>query len=323
MVDKEDRDAALTVLSGIDIANCEDPEILELYLAVRPHELPFKTMVDILDRILANTYRASDVLQYTITKGIAYCLINEIPEGCHIMGEAISQYRSLAAEHKTLNGDWHLANGLQFLGEFEGKPTVVRESITCYIALQQKVSDMKYAAPYSADLEKSLGDCWSFLGNYDEAVRHYDASLKQESADLTRIFLARAQANLGAMKAARETLLSVDSLQFDVYAHYDFAMSWACLATQSLDSEDIETAKLHLKKAQPFWPIFVSHRDSALIGLLEMSPRKTREGFRSLMKVLNRYVSLNPNLFGIGINVNRIVDDVGAIDTNRISNKTS
>ena len=237
--------------------------------------------------------------------------------------QSISQYRSLAAEHKTLNGDWHLANGLQFLGEFEGKPTVVRESITCYTALQQEVNDLKYAVAYSADLEKSLGDCWSFLGDYDEAVRHYEASLKQESADLTRVFLARAQANLGDMKAARETLLSVDSSQFNVYAHYDFAMSWACLATQSLDSEDIETAKLHIKKAQSFWPIFISQRDSALIGLLEMSPRKTRGGFKSLIKILNRYVSLNPNLFGIGINVNRIVDDVAAIDTNKISNKTN
>ena len=323
LVDKEDRAAALAVVSEIDIGDCGDPEILQLYLGVSPHELPFKAMVDILDRIVANTHRASDVLQYTITKGIAYCLINEIPQGCQIMGEAISQYRGLAGEHRTLNGDWHLACGLQLLGEFEGKPTVVRDSITRYVALQQEVNDKKYAAAYSAEIEKSLGDCWSFLGDYDEAVRHYEASLKQESADLTRVFLARAQANLGDMKAARETLLSVNSSQFNVYAHYDFAMSWACLATRSLDSEDIETAKLHLKKAQSFWPIFISQRDSALIGLLEMSPHKTEGGFRSLIWILNRYVSLNPNLFGIGINLNRIVDDVGAIDTNRMSNKTS
>lgn len=323
LVDKEDRAAALTLISEIDIATCEDPEILELYLDVSPHELPFKAKVDILDRIAANTPRASDVLQYTIAKGIAYCLINEIPQGCQIMGEAISQYRGRAAEHRTSNGDWHLAHGLQLLGEFEAKPTVVRDSITHYIALQQEAKDKKYAAAYSAEIEKSLGDCWSFLGDYGEAVRHYESSVKQEPADLTRVFLARAQANLGDMKAARKTLLSVNSSQLDVHAHYDFAMSWASLAMRSLESEDIETAKLHLKKAQSFWPIFISQRDSVLIGLLEMSPRKMESGFRSLIRILNRYVSLNPNLFGIGVNLNRIVDDVRAIDTNRMSNKTS
>ena len=323
LVDKGDRAAALTLVSEIDIANCEDPEILELYLDVSPPELPFKTKVDILDRIVANTHRASDVLQYTMIKGIAYCLINEIPQGCQIMSEAISQYRGLAVERRTSNGDWHLARGLQLLGEFEGKTTLVRDSITHYIALQQEINDKKYTAAYSAEIEKSLGDCWSFLVDYDEADRHYEASLKQEPTDLTRVFLARAQANLGDMKAARKTLLSVNSSQLNVHEHYDFAMSWACLAMRSLDSKDIETAKLHLKKAQSFWPIFTSQRDSVLIGLLEMSPRKMEGGFKNLIRILNRYVSLNPNVFGIGINLNRILDDVVAMDTNNMSDKTS
>lgn len=323
LLDKGDRGAALALVSEIDIVICADPEILALYLDVSPRKLPFKAKVDILDRIVANTKRASYVLQYTILKGIAYCLIDEIPQGCQIMAEAIAQYRRLDAAARTATGDFHLAHGIELLGEFEENPTVVRDAITQYTMLQDEAREVGFAAAYAAEIEKSMGDCWSFLKEYDDAVMHYEASLKQKAADLTRVFLARAQANLGDLIASRRTLLSIDSSQLDVYAHYDFAMAWTNLAMRSLDKEDITTAKLHLKKAQAFWPIYVSERDSALIGLLELSPRKAKVGLRRLIGMLNRYVSLNPNVFGIGLNLNRIVEDVGAEKLKEASNKTS
>jgi hypothetical protein len=213
-----------------------------------------------------------------------------------------------------------LAHGIELLGEFEENPTVVRDAITQYTMLQDEARKGGFAAAYAAELEKAIGDCWSFLKEYDDAVMHYEASLKQKAADLTRVFLARAQANLGDLIASRRTLLSVDSSQLDVYAHYDFAMAWTNLAMRSLDKEDITTAKLHLKIAQAFWPIYVSERDSALIGLLELSPRKAKVGLRRLIGMLNRYVSLNPNVFGIGLNLNRIVEDVGAEKQKEASN---
>lgn len=39
-------------------------------------------------------------------------------------------------------------------------------------------------------------------------------------------------------------------------------------------------------------------------------------------RALNRYVSLNPNVFGIGIDFNKIVEDVHEKETKRPSNPT-
>ncbi len=312
LLDKDDRAASLTVISAIDIPNCEDPEILALYLEVSPFEMPFKTKVEVIDRIISNAHRESYVLQYTILKGIAYCLINDIQEGCQIMKEAISHYRSLSTDKKTSYGDYQLAHGLQILGQFEGEATIVRDSITQYMALRQEATEKEYTVAYFAEIEKSLGDCWSFLKEYGEAVNHYESSLKYDDADLTRVFLARAQVNLGDLPSARTILRSIESSQFNEHEYYDFSISWTILATRSLVKEDLETAKLNLKQTKSYWPIFISQRDSALIDLLETPPRKAEGGFKNLIKLLNRYVSLNPNLFGIGVDFNKIVEDVHA-----------
>jgi len=321
LLDKQDRKASLSVVSEIDIEACEDPEILTLFVDVSPPEMPFKTKIEVLDRIIANTHRASEVLQYTILKGIAYCLINEIPQGCEIMQKAIASYKGIGADRRTPYGSFNLAHGLQTLGEFKGDVTVVRDSIAHYLAIQQEGTDSGYAAAYCADIEKALGDCYSFLREYDKAFQHYQTSLGHEDSELTKVFLARALVNLGDLAKAREILHSIDLSKFNEHAHYDYAISWTILATRSLAEEDLKIAKINLKEAKTFWPIFISQRDSALIDLLETSPRKTEGRFKSMIRALNRYVSLNPNIFGIGIDFNKIVEDVHEKETRRPSNK--
>ena len=135
------------------------------------------------------------------------------------------------------------------------------------------------------------------------------------------MFLARAIVNLGDLAQARETLRSIDLSGFNEHAHYDYAISWTILATRSLADEDLKIAKTNLKEAKSFWPIFISQRDSTLIDLLETSPRTTEGRFKSLLKALNRYVCLNPNIFGIGIYFNKIIDDVNEKETKKASNK--
>lgn len=323
LLDKNDRKASLSVISKIDIAACEDPEILTLYLDVSPPWIPFKAKVEVLDRIVANTHRPSEVLQYTILKGIAYCLINEIPQGCEIMEEAIASYKKIDDDKKTPYGAFRLAQGLEILGEFKDDFTIVRDAITHYIVIQQEAKDGGYTPAYFADIEKALGNCYSFLREYDKALQCYLKSLEYEHSDLTKVFLSRALVNLGDLVQARETLRSIDLSRFNEHEHYDYAISCAILATRSLVREDLEVAKSKLKEAKAFWPIFISLRDSTLIDLLETSPSNKEGRFKKLIRELNRYVSLNPNVFGIGIDFNKIVEDLHGKETKRSSSEQS
>ena len=310
LLDKDDRNSALSVVSKIDIEACKDPEILTLYLDVSFQVLPFKTMVEILDRIIANTHKESYKLQYAVLKGIAYCLINDVNQGCQIIKEAADAYKKSNDKNRTPYGDWHLAHALQILGEFLGDGNIVREAITQYEAILQEVERQGYTVAYAAEIKKSLGDCMSFLKEYHEAVKYYRESLRHEDANLTRVFLSRAYVNLSDPEPGRGLLKSIDASQFDENSHYDYAISWAILATNSLLSDDLEMAKSQLKQAKANWPLFIGQRDSILIQLLETVPKKPKSKLKDLIHSLNRYVSLNPNLFGVGINFNKIVEDI-------------
>ena len=167
-----------------------------------------------------------------------------------------------------------------------------------------------YTQVYAAEIEKSLGDCMSFLKEYHDAVKYYRTSIEHEDADLTKVFLSRAYVNLSDPESTRELLKSIDANQFDENSHYDYAISWAILATHSFLSEDLEMAKSQLKQAKSNWPLFKSQRDYTLIQLLEIIPKKPKSRIKDIIHSLNRYVSLNPNIFGVGINFNKIVEDI-------------
>ena len=47
-------------------------------------------------------------------------------------------------------------------------------------------------------------------------------------------------------------------------------------------------------------------------SLLEAVPKQDFGRIGKLVRAINRYVTLNPNVFGIGVDINRILDDVSS-----------
>ena len=311
LFEKEDRTMAVSAVSKVDIGNCIDPEILAVYLHVCPDDLPFNEMAGILDRILSNTDSQSYKLQYSVLKGIAYSLINDMRHGCEIIRTAIDNYVSLNEKDKSPYGDYQLAHALELLGQVSNDGDSVSKADSYYARILKEAKQLGYSTALLAEITKCIGDCKAFLGQYKEATRFYKDSLSYDETDKTKVFLARAYANDGNTDLSRQVLTSIDARPFDDGYFYDYAISWAILATHTLRSEDFEVAKAQLKQAKAHWPLFVAHRDSMLIQLMEITPKTSAGKLRSLVDVLNRYVSLNPNFFGIGINVNRIVEDIG------------
>ena len=310
LCDKEDRNMALSTVSKVDIGNCIDPEILAVYLHVCLDNLPFNEIAGILDRILSNTDSQSYKLQYFVLKGIAYSLINDMRHGCEIIRTAIDNYVSLNEEDKSPYGDYLLAHALALLGQLSNDEDSVRKADSHYKQILKEAKQVGYSTALLAEIAKCIGDCKAFLGQYKEATRFYKDSLSYDETDKTKVFLARAYANDGNTDLSRQVLQSIDAKPFDDGYFYDYAISWAILATHTLRSEDIEVSKVRLKQTKVNWPLFVAHRDSMLIQLMEITPKTSVGKLRSLVDVLNRYMSLNPNFFGIGINFNRIVEDI-------------
>jgi len=94
-IDHQNREKAFKALVSIEIENCNDPEILTLYLDVCSEKLGFTEKITLIDRIISNTQKESYRLQYTTLKGIQYCLVCEVEEGLKTIREGVSISGSL------------------------------------------------------------------------------------------------------------------------------------------------------------------------------------------------------------------------------------
>jgi len=306
LADNDDNEQAFKELQKIDIGSCTDPETLTLYLNVCPNLIPFRERIDIIDRILANTHKESYLLQYTCLKGISYCLIEEIEDGCNIIEAGITRYKSCEAGKKTNYGDYHLAIALETLGMFKNDIKRISEAIGIYT---NELKSKSYTDSGISMLSIEIAKCHAYLGNLDEAIRYYKISLDKEASELRKVFLARAYINSGDLIEGRQLLTSIDGTEFDDACNYDLCITWAILAFASKEKDDIEQAKRMMKEAKAEYPIYIHQRDRLLIDLHELKPISDERFIKRVIKSLNRYILLQPNLFGFGININNIIED--------------
>jgi len=310
LIYKEDAHAAFSVLSQIDMDRCLDPDVLALYLQVCSAQLSLTDATNIIDRILANSQSASYRLQYSILKGLKYSLACQHTDGHRIIREALEEFRSLSDTKESSYGRLKFAYGLELYGKLVGRQESIQEAEQVVKELLAEVDDDGYSSLYRADLYRLLADCEEAQGMHVDAIKAYYASLEANDSDLTKLFLARAICNSSDIDSARELLNSVNSDDLDEAGKFDFAISWALLASSSLLSRDLAEAKSRLKAAEVHDPLFVQERDRWLIELLESVPKSSSGRIRKLIQSLNSYVTLNPNFFGIGVNLNRLIEDL-------------
>ena len=312
-VDNDNDEAAYDSLKTIDIETCQDPKILALYLQVTPCRHTLLESVDILDRILANTRSESYRLQYSVLKGIKYYMACQSEDGTAIIEEAIERFTQLPEEEKSSYGRLHLAHVLELYGKFKGRHELFEESKQNTLELIETAESANYSDSYKAGLYKLLGDCHEDLEDYSAAIQSYNASLEADSSELTKVFLSRSLCLSGDLNESRTLLVSINSDFLDDPGTFDLAISWSILAVKSLAKADLEEAKRRIKAVEATDPFFTQLRDGILIELLEAQPKSEPSRIRKFISSLSRYVILNPNFFGIGININRIIEDAESV----------
>lgn len=308
LLDNNDREKAFKELQKIDIRNCTDPETLVVYLDICPNRISFQERLEIIDRIIANTHKESYLLQYTCLKGIAYCLIEEVEDGCNIIESAITRYKSCTADKKSSYGDIRLAGALEMFGMFKNDTEKISEALEIYT---NELKSKTYSDSGISMLSMAIAKCYAYLCNFDKAIRYYKVSLDKEDSELVKVFLTRAYINSGDLLVeGRKLLDSIDASEFNDACNYDLCITWAILAFKSREKDDIEQATNMMREAKADEPIFIHQRDRLLIDLNDLKPMSDEGFIRKTIKSLNRYILFQPNLFGFGINVNNIIEDV-------------
>lgn len=302
-----DEEGGYNLIKNIDFEKCSDPALLTLYLQVKPDKLSQKKTKKIIDAIIENTDDEATKLQYRVLEGINLFQIFENRDACEIIYSAIKKYDALGEREKSTRGDFYSVYSIFHLGVFSGSNEILENCKSRTINIIKKSQDKGFKDAFIKDLHKLLGDIEFALGNFEGSIIAYRKCI----SNVNKIFLAKSYCFLDDVDTGKDLLTTVDVASLDDNGKYDFAFTWSKIALKTLNASDMHYAKKLLKETTCGLdsPYFVRIRDEFLIEILEAKPEDKSKAKKLLMK-MNEYLILNPNMFGIGININKIIDDI-------------
>jgi len=312
LFDSDDEKLAFHELTKIkDINKVTDCDILSLYLDIYPGNLSFSKRIKIIDQILSEESNAEIILQYSVLKGIFYFLIGDIEHGIEIIANAIDHFKKHTKDVTAGFGNYKLAQALEILGEFKNDMDILKESQTCY---HKEIISGNYNSLGMSMLYKLMADSLYASENYSESIKYYENSLEEDQNDFTKIFYSRALIQSNNLHKAEQILTEITTNTFSEIEKYDYSISWAFLALNTKDKKHILVAGNLLQSLNPIEPYFIQIRDE-----LRFSLQNINEGnSKGIIDKIKRYAILKPSIFGCGIDLNKILEDI----TSKIKRKT-
>ena len=305
-IDKSDSPRAKECFDGIDMNRCEDPSVIAGFLLENAWDLTFNKRMRLCERVCKFTDDESIRLQFRILQAFSSVLIFEETEASTILKIAISNFEKLEPSKKSLFGKHLYAHSLDLLGNILQDDSLVRKAVESYDEFLRPPCELTFFG--IADYRLWMGRCYAFLGDYDQAIRNYLLSIEANSVPLAQIFLAEALISKDKIPQGREILASLNPAALSQDNLQDFIVAKTLLAIASKLPKDIEAAKHALKAYQSNLPYFAYQKSRLEIALLETSPTQSMKSLKGIMRMINRYFEIKPNIAGIGLNLNAILD---------------
>ncbi len=308
-VHKNKRESAKEVLKVYDWKKVNDVDLLSVLIDVYSDDLNQVEKINMAERICEISSSPAIKLQYGNLIGTGYCLLNDLSKGIPILESALCEYEKTPQENRTSIGRHHLAISYKHLGELTGKEEYLTSAIG---KLKNEIATGAYSPTGEAQLWLDLGNCYHHLAEFDKAINAYDKSLNLSHSDLTLVFKSRVLIKLDKLDEARNMLNSVIIEDLTGPNIFDFSISKCHLAIVSKDPDDIENGVELIKGIKTNDPMFKDLVQELLLQLYELKNTSTGQyKAETALQRFNRYVSLKPNVFGFGIDINAIIDDIG------------
>ncbi len=309
-IDRNDNSNAAKSLRRVDVFNCSDAEVLAGYFSQHSKGMTFKERVEFIKRIIDCASDQELILQYRGVLAISYLLVSDRETASRLFRSAIESYRLSSAEDKSMFGDHLLAQSLFLLGSLEADKDLIKDAESCFQTFVNAENEIPLTDFAKSDYRMMVGRCRALMEEPETAIGAYDESLGICVLPLTQIYKSEALINIGQPDTARDLLTEVDKASAPVENLHDYAVAWTLLAATTQNQADIETAKSELKSLETLEPYFAQQRDHWLIQLLETVPNAKSGTLTNIIRSINRYIILNPNFFGLGVNLNSLLTDL-------------
>jgi tetratricopeptide (TPR) repeat protein len=300
---------------GPIVADTEtDVEILQAHLDLFGADMPFAEKLAVCDRILKLTHSISDHVQYGGVKAMTYAAIGDVGQAKKELALAVA-YAHMRAKEKPLGSRAQLllASALSFLGLFTREERRFVEAEEVFKALL--ADDGHWSAEGFAMLWDHLGECYRYWGKWAAGDNAYRKALSLHPTGIRSVFLAECVLRLGHKHAAAAILDAVKFEELRPAEQVDYAYITAEIAVEYSDRDRLKTALAVLEGVVAEEPYFEQRRLEFIVAVqAELAKGSTSwQALKDLLaqplRQLNRYIMLQPNIAGFGLNLNAMIED--------------
>jgi tetratricopeptide (TPR) repeat protein len=322
----DDRAAAKTHLSSLgDILKTDHRETLELYLDVFGGALSPRQRLAVADEILAKADKELEILiQYSTVKAVALVMVGEQADADSLLRAVVTD----AIEQRAINAgtDTRLAFLVAHALEFRAKTS---GDVALYERAERVLQSIRpeyLTGAGQAHLHFELGRVQFDRGHYQPAIDAFSRSRALEPSAVADIHLAHALALAGSSPAARQVLASAERQPIEPVLQLELLAAWAAVAVTDADIELATQTVKRLRAVAEDSPFWAGQRDRLVIELMDFIARPkalpVSERHNRLIAVLlwlNQVLELKPNVFGLGIDINKLLDKLAGTSQNHQS----
>lgn len=312
-----DRNKAKQELSALPVitADSSDVDLLQVHMDLYGTEMGLMERLAFFDRIRELSEVKSDKLQYGGARAVEILLSGDEQGAKSAFDETVALGREFEEQKplSTLAECWFCKclEGLAMLQRDQSLFAEIDRRLTKLVNLPDEWTPIG-----RANILRSLGDCRRYGGIYQAAIETYRASAKLHAAPELRTFEAECELHLGNIDEAYRLIRSVAVDKLDPPERTDHAFTSFEIALARGDKRSLLDARDLLKTAQTKQPYFETRRlqhivtiGEALEALQNKKPLPEISSLAAGLQRLSRYVMLQPNFIGIGLNGNAMIDD--------------
>lgn len=157
---------------------------------------------------------------------------------------------------------------------------------------------------------RNIGYTYWRMGKFAEAKRYFEDSIGFENNSFAQIYLLDCMVELNEITDLKDYLETVSFQELEVDT-YDFLYVIGNAAIRLNDTRSIKIIKSYLKSinltGNPYIDLCLK---DLMTGIEEKSG--TLRMILSKLKTINKYILFQPNINGIGLNVNNMLDDLSS-----------
>ena len=312
-----DRDGAIAELAkaGPITLMGDDVDLLQIQLDLHGGSMGLAETLGYMDRILELTASRADKIQYGGARAFQLIMTGDEKGGLERLLDVVRQGREMEAERPfgTRIEIW-FCRALEGVAVITHAPTLFDEIVT---RLDRLLAGTTLSSEGRARVSRGIGDAHRFAGKYELAIAAYREAYEHKHNDVLLAFEAECHLRLDNSDEALRVLRTVNPSTLDVAERTDCAFIYSYVALERKDKEALEMARDLLEAACTPEPYFERMRLShiitlqdALAALAEKRPLPKTSGLSAFFRNVSRYIVLQPNFFGIGINLNNILDNI-------------